>query len=156
MDIFIKNFKVAIEKFAALTLSKKIAIIAAAVILLFAIIIFINPSKKLAEMRNSSRRTDVIAIVNAAYQYNKDNNGKLLELITETPETICNSSGVACNGSVDLSEMVAAKKYINAIPTDPKEKTPNSSGYRISKTASGRISVTAPNAERGAIINSSK
>ena len=156
MNGFMKYFNIAIEKFSALTLSKKIAIIVVVIILLFAIIIFINPSKKLAEMRNSSRRTDVIAIVNAAYQYNKDNNGKLLELITETPKTICNSSGAACNGFVDLSEMIATRKYIDKIPTDPKEKTPNSSGYQISKTASGRISVTASNAERGAIINSSK
>ena len=151
-----KYLKVAIEKFSILTLKKRIAIIAAAIIFLFAIIIFINPSKKLAEMRNSNRRTDVIALVNATYQYNKDTNGKLLELITEIPEIICNSSGAACNGFIDLSEMVATKKYINKIPTDPKEKTPNSSGYQISKTANGRISVTAPNAERGAIINSSK
>jgi hypothetical protein len=156
MENFMKYLKVAIEKFAALTLSKKIAIVVAAIIFLFAIIIFINPSKKLAEMRNSSRRNDVITIVNAVYQYNKDTNGKLLELITETPKTICNSSGAACNDFIDLSEMVATKKYINSIPTDPKEKTTGSSGYQISKTANGRISVTAPNAERGAIINSSK
>ena len=151
-----RYFNVAIEKFAALTLSKKIAIIVVVVILLFAIIIYINPSKKMTEMRNSSRRTDVIALVNAAYQYNKDSNGKLLELITETPKTICNSGGAACDGFIDLSEMISVKKYINAIPTDPKEKMSNSSGYQISKTASGRISVTAPNAEMGAIINSSK
>lgn len=156
MNSFMKYFNIAIEKFAALALNKKIVIIIVAIILLFAIIIFINPPKRLAEMRNSNRRTDVIALVNAAYQYNKDNNGKLLELITETPKTICNSSGVACNGFVDLSEMVATKKYINAIPTDPREKISNSSGYQIFKTATGRISVTAPNAERGAIINSSK
>jgi len=151
-----KYFNIAIEKFAALALGKKIAIIAAAVILFFAVIIFINPSKKMAEIRNSSRRTDVVAIINATYQYNKDNNGKLLEIITETPKIICNSSGAACDGFVDLSEVVAGKKYIKKIPTDPKEKTPNSSGYQIFKTANGRISVIAPNAERGAIINSSK
>ena len=156
MENFMKYLKVAMEKFTALALSKKIAIIVVVIILLFTLIIFINPPKRLAEMRNSNRRTDVIAIVNATYQYNKDNNGKLLELITETPKTICNSGGAACNGFVDLSEMVATKKYIDKIPTDPKEKTPNSSGYQISKTANGRISVTAPNAERGAIINSSK
>ena len=156
MENFMKYLKVAIENFVALALNKRIAIIAAAIIFLFVIIIFINPSKRLAEMRNSSRRTDVIALVNATYQYNKDTNGKLLELLTETPEIICNSNGAACNGFIDLSEMVATKKYINKIPTDPKEKKPNSSGYQISKTANGRISVTAPNAERGAIINSSK
>lgn len=151
-----KYFKVTIEKFTALALGKRIAIVLSAIIFLFVIIIFINPSKKMAEMRNNIRRTDVMLIVNAAFQYNKDNNGKLLEIITEEPKTICNSSGAACEDLVDLSEMVATKKYIKKIPTDPKEKTPGSSGYQIFKTASGRISVLVPNAERGAIINSSK
>jgi type II secretory pathway pseudopilin PulG len=156
MENFMKYFKAAIEKFTALALSKRIVIVLVAIIFLFVIIIFINPPKKLAEMRNSTRRTDVMLIVNAAYQYNKDNNGKILEIITEEPKTICNSDGTACENLVDLSEMVAGKKYIKKIPTDPKEKTPGSSGYQIFKTASGRISVLAPNAERGAIINSSK
>lgn len=151
-----KYFNIAIEKFTALALNKRIVIALVAIIFLFVTIIFINPSKKLAEMRNSTRRTDVTLIVNAVYQYNKDNNGKILDAIAEDPKTICNSKGTACDGLVDLSEMMVTKKYIKKIPTDPKEKTSNSSGYQILKTASGRISVLAPNAERGAIISSSK
>lgn len=156
MKDFMIYFNGATEKFVALSLGKKVVIFIVGAFLFILIVILLNPPKKLAEMRNSSRRSDVISLVNAAYQYNKDNNGKLLELLSETPKTICNTSGASCGDFIDLSEIVTAKKYIKKIPTDPKEKTQNSSGYQISKSPNGRINVTALNAERGAIINSSK
>lgn len=117
----------------------------------------LNPSKKLLERRNSQRRSDVVNILNAVYQYGIDNEGKLPQSITNVPTMICQTGASSCDGLVDLSEVVEAeKKLLSEVPVDPGEKSFNSSGYQISKLSNGRINVTAPLAENNAVISRSK
>lgn len=118
---------------------------------------YMNPAKKLLEMRNSQRRSDAVNILNAVYQFSTESNVEFPPSIKETPKSICRSDATSCEGLVDLSEVVKVeKRLLSEIPVDPREKDKNSSGYQISRLANGRISVSAPLAENGVIINFSK
>lgn len=130
-------------------------------ILLFLVIgigvYFYNPQEKLLEMRNSQRRSDVVNILNAVYQFGVDNDNALSTLIPAEPGMICRSGATSCDGLVNISQIIAVeKRLLSKMPVDPKEKNSNSSGYQISHLANGRISVSAPLAENGVIINQSK
>jgi transaldolase len=108
-------------------------------------------------MRNSRRRTDVVNILNAVYQYTSQHNGEIPASITSNPGMICKSGAKSCQGRVDISEiLVSEKKILQSVPVDPLEKSENSSGYQISKLSNGRINVTAPLAENNAVISLSK
>ncbi|HCO99435.1 MAG TPA: hypothetical protein DIT56_02400 [Candidatus Moranbacteria bacterium] len=127
------------------------------VIVLGVVIVAINPAKKMLEMRNSQRRSDVVNILNSVYQYSIDHSGELPESITTQPTVICKSNALSCDGLVDISEITDDEKYLlSKVPVDPKEKDVNSSGYQILKHSNGRISVSAPLAENNAVINLSK
>lgn len=146
-------------KNSALKSTKKQRFVAGFVVLvlLAGLVVFINPKKKLLEMRNSQRRSDVVNILNAVYQYTSDNNGELPQTITGTPTMICKTKASSCDGLVDLSQVLETeKKLLSKMPIDPREKNENSSGYQISRQANGRISVSAPLAENGAVITLSK
>jgi len=149
----IERIKDFIKKLTPLQLS---LVILAVVIFLGALFFIINPSKRLIEMRNSDRRSNAQNILNEVYQYAADNNGALPESITEVPKMICRPKAASCEGLVDLSEVIARKKYLSGIPIDPLEKNFNSSGYEIYKSANGRINVAAAKAENNATISLSK
>lgn len=118
---------------------------------------FYNPSKKLLERRNSQRRSDVVNILNTVYQYGIENPGSLEELIFEKPVAVCRTKADNCEGLVDISKIIASKKkLLSSVPVDPREKDRNSSGYQIALLANGRLSVSAPLAENGAVITLSK
>lgn len=134
--------------FSLIELLLVIAIIA---ILAAIVIIAINPGKQLADSRNTQRESDVNTILNAVYQYSIDNNGSLPSGITTTQTEICATS--TCTGLVDLSVLTANEEYLVAIPTDPTGASGNGAGYEIVRSASGRITVTAPDAEQGATIS---
>lgn len=123
-----------------------------------AVTIFLsNPSKKFLEMRNSQRRSDVVNILNAVYQYRADNKGFLPANITSVPTMICSRKASNCENLVDLTEvLIIEKKILSEIPNDPRETQPNVSGYQISLLANGRINVVAPLAENNAVISLSK
>lgn len=127
--------------------------VAAIGILAGIVIIAINPGKQLGDTRNAQRRVDVNTILNSVYQYSLDNNGSLPAGITNTATEICVDDG-ACAGLIKLSaELVPT--YIVAVPVDPSATAAAgaTTGYSISKSATtGRVTVTAPDAENSATI----
>jgi type IV pilus assembly protein PilA len=124
------------------TLIEIILVVAIIAILAGIVIIAVNPSKQLADGRNSQRRSDVNTILNATYQYSVDSNGTLPAGISTTPTEICKTTG--CPGMVDLSALTSAGKYLVSIPFDPKSGTGFSgTGYKIFKDANGRLTVDA-------------
>lgn len=142
-----------LKKAKGFTLLEILLVIAIIAILAAIVIIAINPGKQLAESRNAQRRSDTNSILNAVYQYSVDNNGDMPGSITASATDIC-ATGGTCTGLIDLSALTASGQYIVSIPRDPQSPTGNSSGYTILQDATTlRITVSAPDAERGATIS---
>ena len=112
----------------------------------------VNPFKQLADARNTQRRADATTILNAVYQYTIYNNGTLPASITTTTTAAC-STGGTCTGLIDLGVLTANEKYLVSLPKDPSSGTANSTGYNISKSANGRVTVAAPSAENSVTIS---
>ncbi|MCR4328497.1 MAG: prepilin-type N-terminal cleavage/methylation domain-containing protein [Patescibacteria group bacterium] len=152
------------ERFrAGFTLLEILLVVAAIAILAGIVIVAINPNKQLGDTRNAQRRADVNTILNAAYQYTIDNNGTLPSSIASstcssvTTNEIC-KTGVAtstCSGSfIALTELTASEQYLTSLPIDPQAtSSANGTGYRITKSGNGRVTVCAPLAEQSATIS---
>jgi len=116
-------------------------------------IVAINPSKQLAQVRNTERKSDLKQIANAITQFYIDHSYYPTSLtgdLTEICDTGASSSpsGITCTNMIDLSELVPT--YLTAIPKDPSATTTNHAGYSVVKTGN-QIGLSAP-AELGQTI----
>ncbi len=133
------------------TLLEILLVVAAIAILAGIVILAINPNKQLGNARNAQRQADVNTILNAVYQYAIDNNGTIPSTITTTQTEICRTA--TCTDLIDLGVLTANEKYIVGMPYDPTGNSTNGAGYEIKKSANGRITVVAPDAEQDATIS---
>ncbi|EKE18756.1 MAG: hypothetical protein ACD_9C00246G0003 [uncultured bacterium] len=150
---YIKKIKIYAQKS---TLKQRILAVLIVLVILGGVVIYINPSRKLLEMRNAQRRSDVVNILNAVHQYGIEHEGKYPFVTTGTATMICRSEALSCEGLVDLSQILKDQKILLEIPVDPRVEKENISGYHISWLSNGRISVSAPLAENNAVISLSK
>lgn len=134
------------------TLLEILLVVAAIAILAGIVILAINPGKQLGDTRNTQRRADVNTILNAVYQYSIDNNG-LPASITTTVTEICATGTADCTGFVDLSVLTTNERYLTAVPNEPQKTEADGAGYRIVRSANGRVTVDAQFEEQGATIS---
>lgn len=141
------------------TLIEILLVVAAIAILAGIVILAINPNKQLGETRNAQRRADVNTILNAIYQYSIDNNGVLPTIPTGAcslvaANQICKLTATGtCSTGVDMSILTTSEKYLTSMPIDPTVSSTNGSGYYVSKSANGRVTVCAPSAEQSVAIS---
>ena len=134
------------------TLIEVLLVIGIISILASIVIVAINPTRQLAQARNTQRWGNVNAILNGVHQYAIDNKGVMPISITADTAEICAtgvaSSTCASNALINLSVLTNNETYITAIPKDPSGPVlnDNGTGYFIKKSANGRITVSAPNA----------
>ena len=138
------------------TLLEILLVVGIIAILAGIVILAINPSKQLGDTRNAQRRSDVLSIINAVYQYEIDNNGTAPDTIQESgncydaANMIATSTDTTGAGKIDLWTTLASTSaiYLNDIPRDPLWASgATSTGYGIVKASlanGGRITVCAP------------
>jgi type IV pilus assembly protein PilA len=134
------------------TLIELLVVIGVLTTLLAIVLVAINPSRQFSQANNTQRRSDVSAILNAVHQYAADNAGdtSLLSL----PSTALNISST----DIDICTFLV-DTYIAEMPVDPTtgsytDCTDYDTGYSIAESgSSGRITVSAPNAELSETIS---
>ncbi|MBN1331422.1 prepilin-type N-terminal cleavage/methylation domain-containing protein [Candidatus Dojkabacteria bacterium] len=134
------------------TLLEVLLVVAIIAILAGIVILALNPGKQISDTNDSQRSVDVNTILNAVWQYSLDNDGSLPAGITGTSTEICATGAASCTGLVDLSVLTTGETFLVAIPEDPAGGiAANGSGYNISTTPGGRLTVTATQAENTTI-----
>jgi type IV pilus assembly protein PilA len=144
------------------TLIELLVVIGILAILLAVTLIAINPNKHFQDSRNAQRQSNVSAILDAIYEYESANNGKIpptISGVTSTPVEI----GLGTL-KVDLCSDLSPT-YLADMPFDPSAGTVTGgstpcaigvtaydSGYTIG-VSNGRFTVAAPHAEDGATIS---
>jgi type IV pilus assembly protein PilA len=146
------------------TLIELLVVIGILAILLAITLIAINPNKHFQDTRNAKRSSDVVAILDAIYEYQSANSGSLPPSVQAA--SIPPASKVAST-DIDLCDVVPT--YLADLPMDPDTTATGSSitggptpcngsttaydtGYEIEKSANGRFTVSAPSAEGGSTI----
>lgn len=138
------------------TLIEILLVIGIIAILSAVVIVAINPARQFAQARNSQRWSNINTILNAVHQYAVDNTGTLPSAITASTTEICKTGAASCTSLIDLSVLTTNEIYIVSLPLDPScpsSCATNGIGYTIVKSANGRITVAAPDAELGVTIN---
>jgi prepilin-type N-terminal cleavage/methylation domain-containing protein len=136
------------------TLLEILLVVGIIAILAGIVIIAINPSKQLATVRNTERKSDIRQIESAITQYYIDNS-RYPDSLTGDLTEICDTGAYAsssiiadCTDLINLSELVPV--YLTAIPKDPSATTTDHAGYQIVLT-NNKIGLFAP-AELGQTI----
>ncbi len=138
------------------TLIELLVVIAILGILMTMTLIAINPLRQIAQAKNTKRKSDSVALLNAAQQYLTDHNGDLPAAIPNTPTEISKGGVDMCAGLAPI--------YVAGLPVDPELGggviktaecgTNYDTGYTISKnTSTNQITVAAPLAEYGEVIS---
>jgi type IV pilus assembly protein PilA len=153
--------KTNLKKSAGFTLLEILLVVGIIAILAGIVILAINPTKQLGDARNAQRRSDVMTILSAIYQYSIDENGTLEE-ITDASGPLADDSAADCNANgTDALEiedkLTASGKYLVEIPTDPlaEDGTLEAEYYLVQDITGGsnRVTVCAPNAENDVAIS---
>jgi prepilin-type N-terminal cleavage/methylation domain-containing protein len=133
---------------AAFTLIELLIVVGILGVLFAIVLVAINPARQFAQSRNTTRKSNVLAILNAIGQYMAENKGLLPAGITTSPQNISNTGANLCSNLIPT--------YLSALPVDPQSGNPaalNScagtynTNYQVYKDSSNRVTVLAPTTE---------
>ena len=138
------------------TLIELLIVIGILGILMTTTLIAINPVRQIAQAKNTKRKSDVIAVLNAIQQYVTDHEGNLPATIPSSPTPLSKTGVDICSAMTPV--------YIAGMPVDPELDggiiaandcgTMYETGYEIYKDPSGnQVTVVAPLAEFDEVIS---
>lgn len=148
------------------TLIELLVVIAIIAILAVVVFVALNPVRRFADARNSTRISDVNSVLTAVHEYIVDNDGSyptgmstgMSETQLGTAATGCaTSTGGACgtaDACLDLSTPLAA--YLASIAVDPSETAAGKTGYSVAVNTNGIVTIRGCNAENAATIQVSR
>jgi type IV pilus assembly protein PilA len=136
------------------TLIELLVVIGIIGILTAIVLIAVNPGRQFAQARDAQRKSDLLAITNAIYQFASEHNGNLPDtnpdpLINSFPTTPTHigtsffnlgAAGVAETNPVGTP---IVPTYIAAIPKDPSTGSDADTMYTVFKDANGRLQASA-------------
>lgn len=136
------------------TLIELLIVIGIIAILAAITIVALNPARQFAQARNAQRQSDVLQILNAINQ-NMVENGGVFNCSTALP----NTATVMSSSTANICSCLVPN-YLAQMPFDPSAPgasytscTNYNTQYTVMQDATtGRITVAAPNAELGKVI----
>lgn len=108
------------KKHSGFTLLEILLVVAAIAILAGIVIVAINPAKQLAQVRNTSRHSDINSISNAIYQYSIDNSG-LFPANVDTNFKMLGTAVSGCNVSCGIGTGLSSSSSVSI--TDNSQST---------------------------------
>jgi prepilin-type N-terminal cleavage/methylation domain-containing protein len=127
------------------TLLEILLVIAAIGILAAIVIVAINPNRQLAQVRNTTRYSDVSTLSDALEQYLIDN-GEYPAGVSNGYSELCAQEASDCTGFLDLRSALVPT-YLSAIPQDP-QLTGSGSGYFVAiHPVNNKVSVSSSQSE---------
>lgn len=148
------------------TLIELLVVIVIIGILAAVVFVAIDPAQRFEESRDAARWSEVRSILDAILKYQVDNGGDLPTNLAAAPAATdyiigtavancddCGAAGVssvaACLDVDNSGELV--DEYLSEMPTDPDTGTDAETRYYITKSANGRLTVGACDAEQGVV-----
>lgn len=129
------------RKLKGFTLIELLIVIAIVAILSAVVLIAVNPARQMAQARDTERTAEANAILSALSQYQVDNES--LPTCVTTTATCIGTDALCCDLGADL-----VPDYIADIPIGPSAGCDaTDTCYEVTETATGRVTVSAPNAE---------
>ena len=138
-------------------LTKNLFIILLVIIIIIVIISFVlvSPSpfnplpRRIPDANNGRRYEEVSSILDATQQYIVDHEGILPgckgKIDNQLPQTAtCLGTAAQC---CDLSDILVGEGYLSQMPKDPKQGTPENTGYTVLAKEDEVICISAPYAE---------
>lgn len=133
------------------TLIELLVVIAIVAVLATVVFVALDPVTRFADARNARRWSDVNSILTAVHQYVVDNGGALPPSLTAGQAATEIGS---CGGCDNLA--TSSARYLKSMPLDPSGGTAVNTGYEVEVNANNIITISAPSAEGGAVVEVSR